>query len=90
MLFIRVALRRVPSMLRQDSRVKLRRHSLVASPRFALSDCDHDDEQKFKYWVLPCEKSKIVSEESYLATRSKCLTYFVTSHLTAPETNIGR
>ena len=30
---IRVALRRVPSMLRQDSRVKLRRHSLVASPR---------------------------------------------------------
>jgi len=29
----RVALRRVPSMLRQDSRVKLRRHSLVASPR---------------------------------------------------------
>jgi len=29
----KVALRRVPSMLRQDSRVKLRRHSLVATPR---------------------------------------------------------
>merc|ERR1712107_484038 len=27
------ALRRVPSMLRQDSRVQLRRHSLVVSPR---------------------------------------------------------
>ena len=33
---IRVALRRVPSMLRQDSRVKLRRHSLVASPRLVV------------------------------------------------------
>ena len=30
---IRIALRRVPSMLRQDSRVQLRRHSLVASSR---------------------------------------------------------
>ena len=53
MLIIRVALRRVPSMLRQDSRVKLRRHSLVASPRCALPDCDHD-EQKLKYGALPC------------------------------------
>jgi len=33
----KVALRRVPSMLRQDSRVKLRRHSLVASPRAETS-----------------------------------------------------
>jgi len=29
----KIALRRVPSMLRQDSRVQLRRHSLVVSPR---------------------------------------------------------
>ena len=29
----RVAVRRVPSMLRQESRVKLRRHSLVVTPR---------------------------------------------------------
>lgn len=29
----KVAVRRVPSMLRQESRVKLRRHSLVATPR---------------------------------------------------------
>ena len=54
MLIIRVALRRVPSMLRQDSRVKLRRHSLVASPRFALSDDDDQDEQRVKYWDVPC------------------------------------
>jgi len=59
----RVALRRVPSMLRQDSRVKLRRHSLVASPRPDSSE-KRDSPQKCSVPKILVHQATITREES--------------------------